>query len=109
VSHIIPAADLLPGDMILDPAEHVILFAGWHTGNSVFYGYQEAGCSTSIPIAAYGLNPWPMQWVKFSPYRYNKLDVRTNMSHDPTSFPLSYKGLFDWTGYQSKNATMSKF
>lgn len=97
-SHIIAAADLLPGDLILNPSDHVIIFAGWvSSSHNSFYGYQEAGCSTNIPVASLTQIGYPIPG--FSPYRKNGLD--DNVTGVPSPFELkaqlSYYGWMNFT------------
>jgi hypothetical protein len=84
VSHTIPAAQLLPGDILLSD-EHTILFAGWaNAEHSSFDYYEEAHPGTvaryvvDAPLAAFLDNG-------FAPFRYNGVVDSAELPENPVS------------------------
>ncbi len=71
VSRRIAKNDLQPGDIILNTARHVILFAGWANGaHTAYVGYEEAG---SAGRAIRRVIPYPYDSPtapQYLPYRY---------------------------------------
>lgn len=69
--------DLQPGDILLAPSHHVILFGGWaNAAHTTYYAYQEPGCHTTGPHYAYkSIVPYPNSWSPsdFKPYRYKNI------------------------------------
>lgn len=77
VSHQITKEELLPGDVMLFEADHVVLFAGWsdHT-HTHYWALQEPGCHTTGPHYAYNSSvvyPFSENPSSFLPYRYNNI------------------------------------
>ena len=92
VSHSIEKEQLLPGDVILCVAEHVVIFAGWaDNGHTTYVAYQEPGCHGSgahhatktVQKYPYSHNP-----TCFKPRRLNGLsaDYPTNMASNEDVF-----------------------
>lgn len=78
VSHEIEKEQLKPGDALLNPAEHVMLFNGWaNHDHSAFHAIQEAGCNAAPlpPHAVANIQSWPVWGVPhlFKPMRYNHI------------------------------------
>jgi len=71
VSHEITKAELLPGDVLLDVQEHVVLFGGWANSEHTQYtAYEETrpGEGTVKRETPY---PYWYNTAAFKPYRYN--------------------------------------
>lgn len=70
VSHRISKAELKPGDVLLDEAEHVVLFGGWSGGDSHYVAYEETrpGEGTVKRVTPY---PYWYNQAAFIPYRFN--------------------------------------
>ena len=88
VSHTIPAAELLPGDILLSD-EHTILFAGWaDAGHTTFDYYEEshpgtvAHFVTGAPLGAFLDNG-------FAPFRYDGVVDSTQLPPNPAGQPYS--------------------
>lgn len=77
VAHPISKEELQPGDVMLNTAEHVVLFGGWaDAGHTSYHALQEPGCHTAGPHYAYSsVVPYPFNWdpSAFAPYRYNNI------------------------------------
>jgi len=77
VSHKITKNELQEGDILLNRAEHVVLFGGWvNASKTHYFGYQEPGCHTSGPHYAFQSQiPYPFNSNPslFLPYRYNQI------------------------------------
>jgi hypothetical protein len=73
VSHPISKGQLKPGDIILNRAEHVVLFGGWADGSQSHYiAYEETrpGEGTVRRVTPY---PYWYSTSSFLPYRYNNI------------------------------------
>jgi len=73
VSHPISKSQLKPGDIILNRAEHVVLFGGWaDASHSHYVAYEETrpGEGTVRRVTPY---PYWYQTSSFLPYRYNNI------------------------------------
>jgi len=73
VSHAISKADLKHGDILLNRAEHVVLFGGWtDASHSHYVAYEETrpGEGTVKRVTPY---PYWYQTSSFLPYRYNHI------------------------------------
>jgi len=72
VSHQIAKADLQPGDVLLDTAEHVVLFGGWTSGQTEYMAYEETrpGEGTVKRPTPY---PYWYNQAAFIPYRFNSV------------------------------------
>jgi len=97
VSHQITKDQLLPGDVLLDTSQHVVIFGGWtDSSHTTYTGYEEVGpdawCALEHTI------PYPYQagYTGFVPYRYNNIEDWTGSSCDDqltsVSFPDSVHG-----------------
>ena len=88
VSHTIPAAQLLPGDILLSD-EHTILFAGWaDAGHTTFDYYEEshpdtvAHFVTDAPLGAFLDNG-------FAPFRYDGVTDSGTLPPNPAGQPYA--------------------
>jgi len=73
VSHKITKAELAEGDIILDTAEHVVLFGGWaDSAKTQYTAYEETrpGEGTVKRVTPY---PYWYNTAAFVPYRYNSV------------------------------------
>ena len=74
VAHRIEKHELKPGDIMLNVAEHVVIFGGWaDKDQNRYHAFQEPGCHTAGPHYAMKSEvPYPMDWdpSAFHPYRY---------------------------------------
>eukprot|EP01006_Ploeotia_vitrea_P020494 TRINITY_DN52787_c0_g1_i1.p1 TRINITY_DN52787_c0_g1~~TRINITY_DN52787_c0_g1_i1.p1 ORF type:complete len:272 (+),score=11.75 TRINITY_DN52787_c0_g1_i1:24-818(+) len=77
VAHEITKDELQPGDAMLCPADHVVLFMGWaNSQKTAYHACQEPGCHTEGPHHAYCSKvPYPFNWnpACFKPYRLNNV------------------------------------
>lgn len=97
--HQISDGDLLPGDIILNVQEHVIMFAGWATlDHTAFMGYQESGCQSPITVASLTQIPYPL--AGFAPYRMNGLDGDLTGVPRVEDLRPSHPGLSNVTGWK---------
>jgi hypothetical protein len=88
VSSTIPAADLLPGDILLS-VKHTILFAGWADSDHTTFDYYEeshpgtvAHYVTDAPLGAFLDNG-------FAPFRYDGVTDSANLPANPLGVPYS--------------------
>jgi len=68
--------ELQEGDALLNPADHVVLFAGWYdSGKTKYWAIQEPGCHTSGPHYAFrSVVTYPFgNDNAFFPVRYNSI------------------------------------
>lgn len=73
VSHPISKDDLQPGDVLLDRAEHVVLFGGWTSGAKTQYtAYEETRPGEGTVKRATPYPYWYNQ-AAFLPYRFNSV------------------------------------
>lgn len=73
VSHSISKGDLQSGDILLNAAEHVVIFGGWaDSSHSQYVAYEETrpGEGTVKRVTPY---PYWYNKSKFLPYRYNNI------------------------------------
>jgi len=73
VSHPIAKADLKEGDVLLDVAEHVVLFGGWtNAAQTEYMAYEETKPGEGTVKRA---TPYPYWYntAAFKPYRYNSI------------------------------------
>ncbi len=72
VAHQITKAELLPGDVLLDANEHVVIFGGWTDASRSHYtAYEEVGPTAWCALESVIPYPyWPVG-LHFAPYRYN--------------------------------------
>jgi len=72
VSHPISKGDLQPGDVLLDTAEHVVIFGGWTSGQSEYMAFEETkpGEGTVKRPTPY---PYWYNQAAFIPYRFNSV------------------------------------
>jgi len=73
VSHQITKAELKEGDILLDTAEHVVLFGGWtDAGQTEYMAYEETKPGEGTVKRATPYPYWYNQ-AAFKPYRYNSI------------------------------------
>jgi hypothetical protein len=73
VSHRISKDDLAPGDVLLDAAEHVVLFAGWADGSKSHYISMEETRPGEGTVKRTTPYPYWYNTAAFIPYRYNNV------------------------------------
>jgi len=77
VSTAITKNELREGDILLNVAEHVVIFGGWcDSANRTYHAYQEPGCHTNGPHYAYAscvTYPFSSNGAAFKPYRYRNI------------------------------------
>ena len=70
VSHVIPAAQLLPGDILLS-ATHTVLFAGWANGAHTAFDFYEESHPGTVAHYVTGASLAAYLGAGFVPYRYD--------------------------------------
>jgi Repeat of unknown function (DUF5648) len=110
VSHQISKNELLPGDILLRPHHHVVLFAGWaDAGHTQYVAFEETPPKAITRVIPYPY--WPGHGT-YTPYRYNSIEDTPSLTWTVYRFRNLKNGSYLWTANEiEKNkiqATMTK-